>query len=121
MLIYAGSAAVIAVLTGAAHSAIGERAIFKALREEKETVLGPRIKAVLRAVWHMPSITWAALGIGVAVARLTGGDPLLSLIAAVIFIASGIGNMTALRKAHFGGLLLFTAAALTAADWLTHN
>ena len=39
----------------------------------------------------------------------------------LIFAGSGIGNLTALRRAHFGGLMLLTAAALTTADWALHG
>ncbi len=45
----------------------------------------------------------------------------MSLVAAVIFGISGLGNLAALRKAHFGGLMLVAAAGLTFADWILHS
>jgi hypothetical protein len=45
-----------------------------------------------------------------------GGNPLLGIVAAIIFTASGIGNLAALRRPHFGGLMLLGAAGLTLAD-----
>jgi hypothetical protein len=38
----------------------------------------------------------------------------------MIFAASGIGNFTALRRAHFGGVILLAASALTLLDWQIH-
>ena len=74
-----------------------------------------RTRAVIRAVFHMPSIAWAVLGIAVLAARIQGGNPLLGMVAAIIFTVSGIGNLAALRP-HFGGLMLLGAAGLTLAD-----
>ena len=64
----------------------------------------------------MPSLTWAVLGIAVFVARLDGGNALLSIVAAIVFGVSGIGNLVALRRPHFGGLMLLVATALTLLD-----
>jgi hypothetical protein len=64
----------------------------------------------------MPSLAWAVLGVAVVVARIEGGNPLLSVVAAILFAGSGIGNLVALRRPHFGGLMLLAAAALTLAD-----
>jgi hypothetical protein len=49
-------------------------------------------------------------------ARIEGGNQLLSIVAAIIFTASGLGNLTALRRPHIGGLMILGAAALTLAD-----
>jgi hypothetical protein len=48
--------------------------------------------------------------------RIQGSNPLLGIVAAIIFTASGIGNLAALRRPHFGGLMLLGAAGLTLAD-----
>ncbi len=64
----------------------------------------------------MPSMAWAVLGIAVLAARIEGGNPLLSIVAATIFTGSGIGNLAALRRPHIGGLMMLGAAALTLAD-----
>lgn len=118
-ILYAGVVAALGVFTGCAHSAIGERKLFGPLsREEQRGVLAARsTREVTRAVWHLPSIGWAIFGFGVLYARLHGGDPLVSVMAASFFAISGIANMTALRQPHFGGLLLLLTAALTLADW----
>ncbi len=63
----------------------------------------------------MPSMAWAVLGIAVLAARIEGGNPLLSIVAATIFTGSGIGNLAALRR-HIGGLMMLGAAALTLTD-----
>jgi hypothetical protein len=61
-------------------------------------------------------MVWAVLGLGVLTARMEGGNPLLSVVAAIIFTASGAGNLVALRRVHISGLLLVTAGVLTLAD-----
>ena len=50
--------------------------------------------------------------------RLEGGNRLLSIIAVIVFAASGIGNLAALGRPHFGGLILLGAAAMAVADLL---
>src|SRR5262249_3021526 len=77
-----------------------------------------RTRAILRAVFHMPSLAWAVLGLGVLGGRLEGGNQLLSIVALIVFAASGIGNLAALGRPHFGGLILLGAAAMTLADLL---
>jgi hypothetical protein len=66
----------------------------------------------------MPSLAWAVLGLGVLAGRLEGGNQLLSIVALIVFAASGIGNLAALGRPHFGGLILLGAAAMTLADLL---
>ncbi len=51
------------------------------------------------------------------VARLNGGDGLVSIIAATMFAISGLANVTALKRPFIGGLLLMAMAGLVAADW----
>ena len=110
--------ALLAVATAVGHSVIGERRIFPALYAEPRVgILRSRAtRAVLRAVFHMPSVSWAVLGIAVIVARSSGGNPLVSLVAAVLFAVAGLGNLVAMRRPHPGGLMLLAAAALTIVD-----
>ena len=115
---FAAAVALLGVASAIGHSLIGERTILRPLYAgHRDGVLKSRaIRAVLRAVFHMPSMAWAVLGLGVLVARLEGGNQLLGIVAAILFAGSGIGNLAALRRPHFGGLLLLGAAALTVAD-----
>ncbi len=117
---FAAGAAILGIATAIGHSVIGERKIFPPLYVGNPGgILKSRaMRDVLRAVFHMPSLTWAVLGIGVLLARLEGGNSLLGIIAAILFAGSGIGNLAALRRPHFGGLMLLAAAALTLADLL---
>ncbi len=100
------------------HSLISERKILGPLYADNPggVLKSRRTRAVIRAVFHMPSMAWAVLGIAVLAARIQGGNPLLSIVAAIIFTVSGIGNLAALRRSHFGGLMLLGAAGLTLAD-----
>lgn len=115
--------AVLAIATAFGHSLLGERLILGPLyAEPRAGILTSRaMRDVLRVIMHLPSLTWLVLGIAVLAARLAGGNPPLSLVAALIFAGSGIGNLTALRRPHFGGLMLLAAAALTAVDWAVHG
>ena len=61
-------------------------------------------------------MTWVVLSLGVLAARIEGGNQLFSIVAAIIFMVSGAGNVVALRRLHFSGLLLLGVAALTLAD-----
>jgi hypothetical protein len=119
-VVLAASVALLGVAGAIGHSVVSERAILGPLfAGERVGILKSRAnRAIIRAVFHLPSITWAALGIGVLVGRLQGGDPLLSIVAAIVFACSGIGNVVALRRPFIGGLVLVAAATLTLADLL---
>ena len=114
----AAGVAILGIATGVGHSVISERMILGPLYAGSPGgILKSRAtRAIIRAVFHMPSLAWAVLGIAVLVARLDGGNPLLSIVAAILFAVSGIGNLAALRRPHFGGLMLVGAAILTLAD-----
>jgi hypothetical protein len=114
----AAGAAALGIAGAIGHSLISERRILRPLYAEPRTgLLAARsVRAIIRAVFHMPSMAWAVLGLGVLAARIEGGNPLLGIVAAIIFAGSGIGNLAALRRPHFGGLILLGAAALTLID-----
>ena len=117
-IVFATGVAILGIATAIGHSVIGERKIFPPLYAGNlQGILKSRAtRDVLRVVFHMPSLTWAVLGIAVLVARLDGGNALLSIVAAIVFGVSGIGNLVALRRPHFGGLMLLVATALTLMD-----
>lgn len=119
----AGAAAFLAVATAFGHSLLGERMILQPLYAERRTgVLASRaMRDVVRVIMHLPSLTWLVLGVAVLAQRMNGGNAPLSLVATVIFAGSGIGNLAALRRAHFGGLMLLAAAAMTATDWALYG
>ncbi len=114
---FAAGAAILGIATAIGHSLISERKILGPLYAGNPGgVLKSRpTRAIIRAVFHMPSMAWAVLGIAVLAARIEGGNPLLSIVAATIFTGSGIGNLAALRR-HIGGLMMLGAAALTLTD-----
>ncbi|SIN62138.1 hypothetical protein SAMN02745824_1017 [Parasphingorhabdus marina DSM 22363] len=118
MLIYASLAAVLGVIVGIAHSVLGERVLLGPLYREVSTgVLANRSsRDIFRAVFHIPSIAWSALGIAVLVNRIQDGGDLLPLTAALVFAISGIGNLAALRRPHPGGLILLAMATAALAD-----
>ena len=83
---FAAGAAILGIATAIGHSLISERKILGPLYAGNPGgVLKSRsTRAVIRAVFHMPSIAWAVLGIAVLAARIQGGNP-LGIVAAIIF------------------------------------
>jgi hypothetical protein len=122
-IIFAGAAGLLGLATAIGHSLLSERLILRPLEQDSHVrqLLRRSTRRVMRLVFHLPSAAWAVLGVAVVAARLSGGNGLLSLVAALLFAISGIGNLTALRRLHFGGLMLVAAAGLTAADWAVHR
>jgi hypothetical protein len=122
-IITAVSVAILGIAIGMLHSMIGERRILGPLYAETHTgILRPRAtQAIIRAVWHLPSIFWAALGIAVYFSRLAGGLPIVSIMAAALFAISGIANLFALRRPFVGGFMLLTTSALCLIDWQIHT
>lgn len=114
----AATVTTLGVVTAIGHSILSERKILWPLyTEPRGRVLASRAtRAIIRAVFHMPSVAWATLGIAVLVAHFEGGNALIDAIAVVIFASAGLGNLIALRRPHPGGLMLLAAAALTIAD-----
>ena len=118
MPIYATIVAVLGLIVAIAHSVLSERSILGPLyRERTDGLLTARAtRDIVRAVFHMPSLAWAGLGIAVLLNRLQSGSDLLPITAAIIFALSGIGNLAALRRPHPGGLILSGMAMVTIAD-----
>ena len=121
MQIYAIIVATLGVIVAVAHSILSERVLLGPLyRERTEGLLAAKpMRDIIRAVFHMPSIAWAGLGIAVLLNRLQDGSDLLPITAAIIFMLSGIGNLAALRRPHPGGLILLAMVIATIADiWI---
>ncbi|QJB70094.1 hypothetical protein [Parasphingorhabdus halotolerans] len=121
MQIYAIIVATLGVIVAVAHSTLSERILLEPLyRERTDGMLAAKpMRDIIRAVFHMPSIAWAGLGIAVMLNRMQDGSDLLPIIAAIIFMLSGIGNLAALRRPHPGGLVLLAMAIATIADiWI---
>jgi len=121
-LIYAAGVAGLGVSAALGHSWLGEHKVFRPLYTEPQTGMlrSAPVRDVIRIVWHLPSIAWAVLGLSVLGSRLGTGSTILSLAAAIIFAASGIGNFIALRRTHFGGVILLAVSGLTLLDWQIH-
>ena len=117
---FAAGAAILGIACAIGHSLISERKFLRPLHAEPRTspFAARSMRDITRVVFHIPSMAWAVLGIAVLVARMEGGNQLLSIVAAIIFAGSGIGNLAALRRPHAGGLMMIGAAALTLADMM---
>jgi hypothetical protein len=115
---FAAGVAVLGIAGAIGHSLISERRFLRQLYAKPRTGLfaARSARAITRGIFHMPSMVWVVLGLAVLAARVEGGNPLLSIVAAIIFTASGVGNLAALRRPHKGGLLMLGAAALMLVD-----
>ncbi|WP_339688986.1 hypothetical protein [uncultured Parasphingorhabdus sp.] len=118
MPIYATIAALLGVIVAIAHSVLGELVILGPLYRERTTgLLAARaMRDIIRAVFHIPSLAWAGLGIAVLLNRLQSGSDLLPIVAVIIFALSGVANIAALRRPHPGGVILLAMAFATIAD-----
>lgn len=108
-------AGLLAFATAAGHSWLGEKFVIGPLLKSDPLpgVLKPEVnQRLVRYVWHLPSAIWAVLGIYVLWAGLAGAmtKPTAVLLGAV-FVVSGLANMVAVRRFHFGWALLFSIAA----------
>ncbi|CAM3250580.1 MAPEG family protein [Sphingomonas antarctica] len=114
----AAAVAAIGLFTAVGHSYLSEKNVLRPLFAQEP--VGPmRSRAtrdVTRVLFHLPSLVWAVLGVAILAARFHGGNLQLSVASALIYAASGIGNLISLRRPHPGGFLLLAAAALTGAD-----
>lgn len=108
----------LAIAAGFGHSYLGERRILRPLFAEGTPFLQRRrMRDLLRAVWHLPSLAWIGLGGLLVHAGVSGGpDGALALAAGAIFLLSGLANWAALRSFHIGGVLLVAAGALLIAS-----
>jgi hypothetical protein len=112
-------AAVIAVLTAAAHSILGERYILVSLfrRDDLPRLLGSEwlTKRTLRFTWHLASIAWWGFAALLLLARdHDTGYTALQVIAATAFSSALLTALT--TRGRHPGWLAFLAIALLA--WL---
>ena len=115
---FAAGAAILGIACAIGHSLISERKFLRPLFAEPRARLfaARSMRDITHVVFHIPSMAWAVLGIAVLAARIEGGNQLLSIVAAIVFTGSGLGNLAALRRPHIGGLLMLGAASMTLAD-----
>ncbi len=109
-----------ALASAAGHSWLGETKILRPLYSERinEGVLKPvATRRVLRAVFHLPSVIWAATGILTFGFTWHGTTPPLWFViyGVTIYGLSAIGNFWGLRRIHIGNILLTLAAVFLAA------
>ncbi len=108
-------AAVLAFAAPIGHSWLGEKFVVGPLLKSDPLppVLKPAInRRLVRWVWHLPSAIWAVLGLYVLWAGLVGGvTEGAALVIGAVFAVSGLANLGATRRVHFGWALLFATAA----------
>lgn len=108
-------AAVLAVATSVGHSWLGEKHVVGPLlaSEPMPPALRPAInRRLVRWVWHLPSAIWVVLGVYILWATLAGAmTQSTAVMLSAVFAVSGLANMGATRRVHFGWMMLFGIAA----------
>ena len=111
-----------AIATGVGHSWLGERYVLGPLlasTPEPQSLRQPVQRRLLRAVWHLPSLIWAIMGIATFVLAWTNQfDWRFLIVFGAIYVASAAGNLFAVRGPHVGQALLLTAAGLMALSFV---
>jgi hypothetical protein len=111
---FAIAAAILGPIIGIAHSSFANSFQLASLYPENEVN-----RRIIRLIWHIPSLTWASLGLAILAARLIDQPSLpLTLVAVAVFGLSGTGNLWAVRKPFIGGILLLVATLCVSLDWL---
>ncbi len=112
-------AGLLAFATVAGHSWLGEKFVIGPLLagDPLPGILKPEVnRRLVRYVWHLPSAIWAVLGIYILWAALAGAmTKSTAVILGAVFLVSGLANMAAVRRFHFGWALLFS---IVAALWI---
>jgi hypothetical protein len=113
---YAGAGAVLGLFIGVVHSTFAKSYGLSGLypgNDEK--------RRIITLIWHLPSLTWAALALAILVARFMDVSNLpLTFVGFFVFGVSGAGNLWAHKKPFIGGVLLLVTAALVLIDWLAN-
>jgi len=107
-------AAVLAFATLVGHSWLGEKHVIGPLLASAPLppVLKPAInRRLVRWVWHLPSAIWAVLGFYILWAALADAmTQSAAVMLGAVFAVSGLANLGATRRVHFGWVLLFGIA-----------
>lgn len=120
MQIYLVAAAIIAVIVGIVHSALGELLIFKKLRTsgvvptEPAPPLQARNVRILWATWHLASVFgWAFAGILFTLAQDSGSAHMAALNATMFaFLGGSLLVLIGTKGRHPGWLGLLAVATL---------
>lgn len=117
-LVFAAGAAALSVACAVGHSLLSERTLLQPLFAEPRfgIFLARWARDITRGIFHMLSIVWVLLGLGVVASRIQGGNTLFDSVAVIIFTLSASINFAALRRPYAGNLLLMGAAILTICD-----
>jgi hypothetical protein len=113
---YAIAAALLGLLIAVVHSSFAKSYGISALYPDNAEK-----RRIIMLIWHLPSLTWAALALAILMARLMNVANLpLTLGTIFVFSVSGICNLWAHKRADVGGVLLLVTASMISLDWLSN-
>lgn len=109
------AAGALAIFVALVHAVLGETKVFANSHIEP-----PRMRTLLRLVWHAGAVGWAALGALLMLAPRFGSETARAWIVALAvatFAAAAAGNAYATRGKHPGWVLLAIVIAAAVAGW----
>jgi hypothetical protein len=113
-----GAAAAFAVITGVAHSFLGERRIIGPLLESPSPapaiLKNEMARRVLRFAWHITTLSWIAQAIILAIVLMLPQEALarsIVLVIGVSFLMMALASIFISRGRHVGWPLLAATAA----------
>lgn len=101
--------ALLLIITAAAHSMIGEQRLIRPLLERHDGILAvPLARFILRAAWHLTSVSWLVLATALLAMALRPDSAFRITLAAVgiAFAAAGIYDAFGSRGRHVGWPML---------------
>lgn len=105
----------LALVVSLIHAVLGETKVIATAKIEP-----PRMRALLRGVWHAGAIAWAGFAVLLLLApALSSTDARHAIIVAaiIVYLAGAIANAWALNGRHPGWLALTAVSVLAAAGW----
>lgn len=116
------SSAAVLVLTGAAHSVLGERKLIgPALADRSRIYANHLARAVTRFAWHGMTASWLVIAAMMMIVLDAGNDALVrgvGLIVGIGFSGAGLVDAVMSRGRHIGWPMLTAVGALSLASLL---
>lgn len=105
----------VAVTVSVIHAVLGETKVFSTAKIEP-----PRMRALLRAVWHAGAMAWAGFAVLLLMAPFFSSNAARHAIiaaASAVYFTGAVANAWALRGRHPGWVALMVASILALAGW----
>lgn len=110
------ASAALLLLTGIAHSWIGERKLIGPTLADRSGIYAhPLPRAVIRFAWHLTTASWVVIAALILLVVHAGSDGIVrgtAMIVGVVFLGAGLIDALASRGRHVGWPMLTGIGAL---------